>query len=442
MAPGIHHRVRGQPVEQQEGGGVSERWAPRFFAIWAGQACSLVGSALVQFALVWWLTRETGSATVLATASLVGLLPQILLGPFAGTVVDRWSRRLVMIVADTAIAAATAVLLVLFATGTVQVWQVYAALMARSLGGAFHFPAMAASTALLVPERHLTRIAGLNQLMQGLLTILSPPLGALLLETLPTQGVLAIDLVTAALGVLPLLVFSIPRPPRQATPGDGGQPPPSYWRDLREGFAYVAAWRGLLGVLLLAMLLNFLLSPSSTLLPLLVVKEFGGGAMELGWVESMFGVGFVLGGLILSAWGGFKRRILTALVGILGIGIGVVMCGLAPGDRLGLLLVSTLVVGLAQVFANGPIGAILQATVRPDHQGRVFSLVGAGATAMVPLSLLIAGPVADRVGVRAWYVAGGAICIVVALAAMRIPVIMNIEAHREGGEADGQGHGE
>jgi len=178
-----------------------ERWAPKFFTIWTGQAFSLIGSALVQFALVWWMTKTTGSATVLATATLVALLPQILLGPFVGTLVDRWNRRLIMIIADTGIAVVTGVLILLFAAGNVSVWQVYLILLIRSFGGAFHSPAMTASTSLMVPKKHLARLSGLNQTLQGVLSIFAPPLGALLIGLLPMQSVLAIDIGTAALAV-------------------------------------------------------------------------------------------------------------------------------------------------------------------------------------------------------------------------------------------------
>lgn len=142
---------------------LQSNWKPRFFTIWSGQALSLVGSALVQFALVWWLTVETGSATTLATASFVALLPQIILGPFVGTLVDRWNRRLIMIAADASVALTTALLIALFATGRVAVWHVYLAMFLRSLGGTFHYPAMAASTSLMVPHEHLARVAGMNQ---------------------------------------------------------------------------------------------------------------------------------------------------------------------------------------------------------------------------------------------------------------------------------------
>ena len=176
-----------------------ERWAPRFFTIWTGQAFSLLGSQLVSFAVIWWLTQKTGSATVLATASLVGLLPQVILGPLTGALVDRWSRRLTMMIADGLIALATVILAVLFALGHVQIWQVYALLFVRSVCGGFHWPAMQASTSLMVPKEHLARIQGLNQMLQGGMNIASAPLGALLLAWLPMEGVLAIDVFTAML---------------------------------------------------------------------------------------------------------------------------------------------------------------------------------------------------------------------------------------------------
>ena len=161
------------------------RWAPRFFAIWTGQAFSLLGSMLVQFALVWWLTQTTGSATVLAMATLVAVLPGIVIGPFAGALVDRWNRRLIMIVADSLIALVTLWLIYLYATGRMQVWQVYVAMFLRAALGGFHWPAMQSSTSLMVPKEHLARVAGLNQTMMGVMNIISPPLGALLLSVLP-----------------------------------------------------------------------------------------------------------------------------------------------------------------------------------------------------------------------------------------------------------------
>ena len=410
---------------------VPEKWAGRFFTIWVGQAFSLFGSAIVQFALVWYLTQKTGSATVLATATLVALLPQILLGPFAGALVDRWNRRIIMIVADAGIALTTAVLIYLFATDQIQVWQIYAAAMIRSLGGAFHQPAMTSSTSLMVPDKHLARIAGANQTLQGLISIFAPPLGALLLELYSTQTVLLIDIGTAAIAILPLLFISIPQPARQVQ-ADGTVQKNTYLHDLRKGFAYVLRWKGLLGLILLAMALNFLLIPAASLMPLIITRIFDGGAAQLGLTESLFGVGMIAGGIMLSIWGGFKRRIITSFCGVIGIGLGTVIAGLVPANMFYLLLAGWFIVGFSQVFANGPLMAIMQSTVDPDMQGRVFSLLVAGATAMMPLSLLIAGPISDRFGIRFWYLFGGSVCILMTIAATFIPAIMNIEENHKG----------
>jgi DHA3 family macrolide efflux protein-like MFS transporter len=410
---------------------IPEKWTARFFTIWAGQAVSLIGSSLVQFALVWWMTRTTGSATVLATASLIAMLPQIFLAPFAGALIDRWNRKMVMIVADSLIALATLVLIYLFAAGRESIWTVYTILFIRSAGGAFHYPAMQASTSLMVPKAQLARVAGLNQTLNGIVNIISPPLGALLIGLLPMQGVLATDVITALLAVSILVVVAIPQPPRQLAQANGTARKTSYWQDLREGWTYLISWPGLLAVALLAMIINFLLTPASSLIPLMVTKVFQKGALELGWVDAAFGLGIIIGGLVLSAWGGFKKRIITSLMGIIGIGVGILVFGLLPTNLYYVSLVSALLLGSMQVMANGPLSAIFQSAVDSDMQGRVLTLVGAGATAMSPLSLLVAGPVSDWLGIRTWYLLGGSACIIMAVIAIFIPVVMNIEENRQ-----------
>src|SRR5690348_4611613 len=212
-------------------------WGRRFFTIWSGQALSLFGSALVQFSLIWWLTQKSGSATVLAIATLVGMLPQIVLGPFAGALVDRWNRRLIMIFADGTIALFSLLLAYLFATEQVQIWHIYMVMAVRALGGAFHFPAMAASTPLMVPNEQLTRINGLNQALQGVNSLVAPPVGALLLGILPTQGILLIDVGTALIAIVPLLFFSVPEPVRIKE--EHAQAKLGLFQDVRNGLAYV-----------------------------------------------------------------------------------------------------------------------------------------------------------------------------------------------------------
>lgn len=370
-----------------------------------------------------------------AFAALAGMLPQVVLGPFAGALVDRWNRRLIMIFADTAIAMATLGLIALFATGLIQAWHVYVAMAIRSLGGAFHFPAMAASTRLMVPDKHLTRISGLNQTLQGIMNMIAPPIGALLIEVLPTQNVLLIDVGTAILAILPLFFINIPQPLRVET---SQEEKPSLLGDVHEGLAYVRGWTGLMVILSMAVLLNFLLTPTESLMPLLITKYFEKGALEFGLINSVSGFGIIVGGILLSVWGGFKKKVVTSMVGIIGIGIGIAGIALVPANMFTLALVSAGVSTAMMPIANGPLGAIMQAKVRPDMQGRVMSLVNSEATAMSPLGLLIAGPVSDLIGIRSWYLIAGLVTIFMGFFGFGMPAVMNIENNQNDGEIESQ----
>lgn len=406
-----------------------EKWQIRFFSLWSGQAISLFGSHLVQFALIWWLTEKTGSATVLAMASLVGFLPQVFLGPFVGTLVDRWNRRAVMILADVAIALATFVLVFLFSQGLVTTAWIYAMLFLRSLGGAFHYPAMSAATSLMVPKEQLTRVQGLNQMLQGVLMVFAAPVGAMAVEWLATEFILMIDIFTALFAVMPLLVLAIPEPAR-AVNGNGEIEQIPFWQDFKAGFRYVAAWPGLLMIVSMSVILNMMLTPTSSLQPLLITEYYGRGVLELGWMQSAFGGGIVVGGILLSVWGGFKKRILTSLWGIIGLGISFALIGLIPANAFFGAVLAAFSAAVMLPMINGPIRAILQAAVDPKMQGRVFTLVGSMATAMAPLGLVFAGPLAEAFGVRTWYIASGLVCLLVGAGGFFIPAILAVEENR------------
>ena len=411
-------------------------WKPRFFSIWGGQAVSLFGSQLVQFAIIWWLTQETGSATVLAIASLVGMLPEVILGPFAGTLVDRWKRRRVILAADSAIALATLLLAYLFAIDAVGVGTIYALLLVRGIGASFHWPAMSAATSLMVPKEELTRVQGLNQMLQGVLRIVAAPLGALLLSLIPIQSILMIDVGTALFAILPLALISIPELRRAEASGSTGGVS-AFWGEFRSGLRYVRTWPGLLALMGLAMMLNFLLTPAASLMPVLVSDYFGGGAMQLGWLESAFGFGMIAGGMLLGAWGGFKKRIRTSMAGLIGLGLGMLFLGFIPVTMFWLAIVSAFFAAAMLPIVNGPIHAIVQAVIAPEMQGRVFTLMGSLSAAMAPLGLIIAGPVADAIGVQSWYVIGGIASILMAVTSFSLPAVMNIEDnHRETAAAD------
>jgi DHA3 family macrolide efflux protein-like MFS transporter len=403
-----------------------------FLTLWAGQALSLFGSQAVQFALIWWLTVESGSAAVLTTATLLGLLPQVVLGPFIGTLVDRWNRKTVMLLSDAGVALASLALAVLFHQGTATVPAVFAALFARALGSAFHAPAMLASTSLMVPPQHLTRIQGLNQALQGALAIVGAPAGALLYATFTMAGVMLTDVVTALVAIAPLLAIRIPAVVRPAAATTGG----GVWSETLAGLTYLRARGGHMALVAMGASINLFLAPAFALLPLFVQRDLGGSATTLGWMTSLFGIGMLVGGIVLGAWGGFGRRILTTLLGILGLGAAVLALGMAPPTPIAIAAGALLAVGVMVPFCNGPILAILQATIEPAYQGRVFALIGSLAAATAPLGLLLAAPIAGLAGVRAWFLAGGAIALAMGAVGLLTPALVRIEETRPAGEPE------
>ena len=408
-------------------------WKLPFFVIWIGQAFSLLGSSAAQFALIWWITQETGSATVLATASLVGLIPNIVFAPLAGVYVDRWNRRWVMIIADTAIALASLWLAVLFWREAVSLWQIYVILFARSLGGSFHHSAMTASTSLMVPEEQLTRVAGMNQTLHGLLNIFGAPLGALLMELLKVHGVMMVDVATAALAVAPLFFVQIPQPERKAAHEPGV--PSSFWADLCDGARYLLNWRGLMIMTGMVMVLKIVLTPAFSLVPLLVKDHFGGGAAQLSLLEAVIGGGIVAGGLLLSAWGGFSKKVRTMALGGVGFGLAILAWGVLRGDLFGAAVLSGALLGLAIPLVDGPLMALLQSAIAPEMQGRVFSLFGSLISLTSPIGLALAGPISDGLGLQVWYVVAGVLALGLSAAFLLVPSVRNLDRYAARQEA-------
>jgi DHA3 family macrolide efflux protein-like MFS transporter len=394
-----------------------------FFVLWTGQSLSLIGSQAVQFALIWWLTESSGSAAILATATLLGLLPPVVLGPVIGTLIDRWDRKRVMLAADGITAAAALLLAGLFATGTAEVGHVLGLLFLRALGAAFHAPAMTASTTLMVPEKYYTRIQGLNQSVQGVLAIVAAPLGALLLTVFSMTGVMMVDVGTALLAILPLAAIRVPQPPRSAAASEGS----SVRAETVAGFRYLMSRRGHRTLVAMSALINAFVVPAFALLPLLVLERLNGGAVQFGWLSSSLGVGLIVGGVGLSAWGGFRKRIVTAMTGMIALGLAVTAVGITPASSFAWALISMSCVGIIVPLVNGPVHAIFQATIAPDYQGRAFTLIASLATGAAPLGLIVAAPVAELLDVGAWYLAGGVACVAMGIAGLLAPSLRAIE---------------
>lgn len=403
----------------------ARNWALPFFTLWTGQALSLLGSRVAQFALIWWITQTTGSAVVLTTLALVATIPQVVLGPIGGALVDRWNRRLIMLVADSVITLSTALLILLFWSGHLQLWHIYVVSFIGATMGIVHFTAMMATTSLMVPESHLAQVQGANQMLQGAMSIAAPPVGAFLVAFLPLHQILSIDLITAVFAIAPLLFLSIPQPTPSAQSAENQGS--SVWAEVRFGLHYIWQWPGLLIVVIGGMVLNMLVNPTFTLLPLLVTDYYQGGASQLGWLESLLGVGIIVGGLLLSLWGGWRRRIVLIPLGLLLSGGGIAAVGLLPATLFWGAVFSMGLVGVGLSQTNGVLMAIIQSKVEPTLQGRVFTVLASGTAAASPLGLLIAGPVAETTGAPLWFIVAGLVTIGMGIVLYFTPAFMQLE---------------
>lgn len=360
-----------------------------FLIIWLGELVSLIGSGLTSFALGVWIFERTQQATPFALTVLFGNLPRILLLPVAGALADRWNRRRLMILADTGNALVTLATLALLWGGQLEIWHIYLIALFGSVCGAFQEPAYLASVTLLVPKKDLGRASGMLQLGQALEIILSPVLAGVLFVLVGLNGIILIDFITYFFAVGALLLVKIPQPEAQATPAAGK---PSMRADMGEGWRYLRARPGLLGLVFYFALANFSLNLAGVLTGPLVLAT--SPASVLGTVQMVAGLGMLIGSIVMSAWGGPKRRVLALIGGITAGAAGLVLAGAQgsawfAGAGLFVLMVSVPV-------ASAASQAIFQSKVAPAVQGRVFAMRGMVSRSMMPLAFLLAGPLADR----------------------------------------------
>lgn len=359
-----------------------------FFVVWGGQLVSVLGTTMSGFGFQIWIYTETGSVTNLALMSLAFALPATLISPFAGALVDRWDRRIVMMASDGITGAATLVIAALYLTDHLALWHVFVLVTIGSVGNAFQAPAWMASIPLIVPKAHLGRANGLVQLNEGLSLVMAPALAGIVLVVWGLGGILLIDVATFVFAVGTLLIVRFPRPER-----DTGHDAGSLLGDAAAGWTYIRERRGLFGLLWVYAGVNFSLSFVNVLLIPLVVSFASETAA--GGVLSAAGFGAILGSLVVSAWGGPKKRVRGTMAAIAGAGIGVAVAGLRPS----LLLVGVAAFSLMAMVpvANTASQVLWQLKVPPAMQGRVFAIRRMISQAIAPVAILLAGPLADHV---------------------------------------------
>ena len=359
-----------------------------FLLTWLGQIVSLVGSGLTRFALGVWVYERTGSVSLFALILLFGVLPGILVAPVAGTLVDRWDRRRVMILSDSGAALSVLALFVLHLTGRLELWHIYAAVAVSSTMEAFQAPAYTAAITLLIPKRHHTRASGMVNFAQAAGDILSPLLGGILVVTTGIRGVLLVDFATFLFALAMLLSVRFPSLPRTA-----GAVRTSMLQEILYGWRYIAARRGLLGLLLVYASINLFTGMAhASFTPMIL--EFASPAV-LGMIMGVGGAGMLAGSVLMRTWGGPRRRVR----GILGfgflLGLFTLMTGLRPSPAL--VTAATFGMFFTLPFIGGCDVAFWQAKTSPDVQGRVFATRRMVALSSIPIAYLTAGPLAERV---------------------------------------------
>jgi len=373
---------------------INQAWKKNVILFLTSQTISLFGSSLVQYAIMWYITLKTQSGVMMTLAIICGFLPTFFISPFAGVWADRYNRKTLIMLADTMIAAATLILALLFFAGYDMTWLLFVISAVRAFGSAVQMPAVGAFLPQLVPEEHLTRVNATNGSIQALVLLFSPMLSGALLTVANIQTIFLVDVFTAAVAVLVLLLFL--RVPAHVKAQEKQKV--TYMEDLRAGISYVRQHEYVRKFFVFCGSFMFLAGPVALLTPLQVTRSFGNEVWRLTAIEITFSGGMMVGGIIMAAWGGFKNRVHSMAFSSILIGAFTVALGVIPvfWIYLGFMLLT----GLALPIFNTPSTVLLQEKVEPDFLGRVFGVLAMISSTMMPLGMLIFGPVADRIPIE------------------------------------------
>ncbi len=402
------------------------RWKANVGAFLSGQAISLFGSALVQFAITWHITITTQSGVYAMLSIVCGFVPGIILSPFAGVWADRYNRKTLIVLADGGIALATLVLAILFLTGSQEIWLLLVVMAVRSLGSAVQQPSINAMLPSVVPTEHLTRVNGLYQSISSLITLASPFAGMGLYLNVPLAYIFFVDVITAVLAIGMLLAFfRLPAKQESAAPKAAAASGGGYFADVKAGLGYIKKHKYLRYFFIYMPIANFCCAPIAFLTQLQVTRNYQ-SEIYLMILEVVFSAGMLAGGLIISAWGGFKNRIITMGVAMIFMGLGIVGMGMPMPPWLYFTLMG--VGGIVMPMMNTPAIVLLQEKVDPEYMGRVFSMMTMVGTSVMPLGMLLFGPLADVTRIEYLLIGTGAVMAATAFAMTRNRVLLEAGA--------------
>lgn len=385
---------------------VYENWRRNIILFLTSQTISLFGSMLVQYAIMWYITLTTESGMMMTVFILCGFLPTFILSPVAGVWADRYNRKRLIMLADSLIAFATLILAILFLMGYDAIWLLFVMAAVRAFGTGIQMPAVGAILPQIVPKDMLTKVNGINGSIQAIMMFVSPIVSAALLGFAPLETIFFIDVITAVIAVLTLLFFlKIPVHEKAAD-----KQTTSYFSDFKLGLQYVNNHKFLKSFFLFFAVFFVLMAPASFLTPLQVTRTFGDEVWRLSAIEIAFSIGMMIGGGVIASWGGFENRIKT--LGFASVIMGLCTFALGVVPNFWIYFAFMLLFGVAMPIFNTPANVLLQEKVEEDFLGRVFGVMGMISTSMMPLGMLIFGPIADFIKIE-WLLIGTGIFIII-----------------------------
>lgn len=397
---------------------MTDSWKKTAAIFLTGQTLSLLGSSLVQYALMWYVTLESGSGVMMTIYVAAGFVPTFLLSPLAGVWADRYDRKRLIVLADGGIALVTLIMALAFSVYGESLWLIFVAAAFRAVGQAVHQPAVGAILPQFVPEDQLMRVNGIYGTIQSVNMLASPVLAGLLMSLMPLQGIFLIDVGTATLAIL-LIQFFLKVPPHARA---GEVPTTTHWQDLLEGFRYIRSHKYLVPFFSFLAVILILITPAAMLTPLQTARTYGKEVWRLTGIEMTFSIGMMAGGGLLALWGGFKNRMHSMAFSTILMALCTIGLGLAP--EFWLYLTAMGVFGVALAFYNTPSMVILQEHVEPEFLGRMMSVSTMLFTSLFPLSMVFFGPLAESVSIEAILLVTGALVLAVSLGAFLYKPLM------------------
>lgn len=384
-----------------------KNWKKNIIRFLTAQTISLLGSSIVQYSIIWYITISTSSGSMLTIATVCGFLPQVIISLFAGVWIDRYDRKKMIILSDLMIAIMTLILAVSFLSGYKNLWLLFIVLIVRSFGTGIQTPAVNAIIPQIVPNEQLMRINGINSTLYSLMMFVSPAVSGAVLSILSLEATLFIDIITAIVGIGITLTIKLQSYQRKDKIDN------SYLKEIKEGFTYLKENRFIKRLLMFQILILFLISPSAFLTPLMVNRTFGPQVWRLTASETTYSLGMVIGGLLITTWGGFKKKMNTTLLA--GGLYGMIMIGLGLAPYFLLYLLLNMTIGITSPCYNAPITVTIQEKVDASMHGRIFSLMQISTSCALPLGMVIFGPVADYIAIQWLLIGAGSIVLLLSL---------------------------